>query len=295
MEEGKLRENKYWDKVAHRFDPMYYDRFLDFCDRIDVPGMLFDNIHITGVEGLRNFQNKQLNYFSNHLSMSDYLIQSYVYWKNNLQTPLFFAGENLNVPILGKLFRRTGSYYVDREKKDRDYIRFVKQYEEWLIEGGNHKMTYVEGRRNYSGEGLLELKTAAFGAVVSYVQKGGESHGVAVGISYTNRVEEKYLDFILRHKDLRDRYMGNFKNSKRDWEDNSLSFDLLMGKLNSFLYGMGDLLPYFTRNFVQDKGDIRINFGDPFLIKDEIKGTNGKGQGKAVLAKKVRSRILKLI
>ena len=49
-----------------------------------------------------------------HRSHIDYLLLSYVFYKNNIQLPFIAAGNNLSFFPLGYVFRRSGAFFLRR-------------------------------------------------------------------------------------------------------------------------------------------------------------------------------------
>jgi len=72
-----------------------------------------------------------------HRSHIDYFLLSYVFYKNNLQLPFIWAGENLSFFPVGYLFRKSGAFFVRRTfRGNAFYGEVLTKYVKALLKEG---------------------------------------------------------------------------------------------------------------------------------------------------------------
>jgi len=75
----------------------------------------YDGIELYGQNKLRELAaNNQVVYVPNHRSHIDYLLLSYVMYYEGLMPPHVAAGINLNMPIVGRVLRNGGAFFMRR-------------------------------------------------------------------------------------------------------------------------------------------------------------------------------------
>ena len=104
-----------------------------------------------------------------HKSHIDYLILSYVLFRNNMHCPLIAAGKNLSFWPVGPLFRSGGAFFIRRTFKGRQlYSRVFAEYVYRVLQDGNNLEFFIEGGRSRTGKmilpklGLLSIIIDAF-------------------------------------------------------------------------------------------------------------------------------------
>ena len=130
----------------------------------------YDGIELYGENKLRELAaNNQVVYVPNHRSHIDYLLLSYVMYYQGLMPPRVAAGINLNMPVVGKLLRNSGAFFMRRSFAGnqlystvfREYMKNIQQQDtatEYFIEGGRSRT----GRLLPAKVGLLSMSTRAF-------------------------------------------------------------------------------------------------------------------------------------
>jgi glycerol-3-phosphate O-acyltransferase len=110
----------------------------------------------------------QLVYVPCHRSHVDYLLLSYVIYNENLAIPYIAAGNNLDVPIMGRILRGGGAFFIRRSFKDNPlYASVMRAYVDRLVELGVPLEYFVEGGRSRTGRllkpklGMLEMTVQA--------------------------------------------------------------------------------------------------------------------------------------
>src|SRR5690606_21288061 len=94
-----------------------------------------------------------------HRSHIDYLLLSYLLFRNGLTPPHIAAGINLNMPIIGGLLRRGGAFFMRRTFKGNPlYTAVFNEYLHTLFSKGYPVEYFVEGGRSRTGR-MLRPKT----------------------------------------------------------------------------------------------------------------------------------------
>lgn len=87
-----------------------------------------------------------------HKSHLDYLIMSFVCFAYDIPMPRIAAGVNLNLPVIGKLLRYNGSFFIKRSFKGDDrYQNILQFYVHELIRDGCPLEIFIEGGRSRHG------------------------------------------------------------------------------------------------------------------------------------------------
>ena len=100
----------------------------------------------------------QLVYVPCHRSHVDYLLLSYVIFHEGLALPYIAAGNNLDMPIIGRLLRGGGAFFIRRSFKNNPlYATIMHEYIRELVDMGVPLEYFVEGGRSRTGR-LLKPK-----------------------------------------------------------------------------------------------------------------------------------------
>jgi glycerol-3-phosphate O-acyltransferase len=104
-----------------------------------------------------------------HRSHIDYLILSYLLYRNGLVPPHIAAGINLNLPVVGKLLRRGGAFFLRRSFKGNAlYPAVFAEYVDTLYANGTAIEYFIEGGRSRTGRllapkaGMLAMTVRSF-------------------------------------------------------------------------------------------------------------------------------------
>ncbi|WP_404368917.1 glycerol-3-phosphate 1-O-acyltransferase PlsB [Marinobacter sp.] len=104
-----------------------------------------------------------------HRSHIDYLLLSYVLYRNGLMPPHIAAGINLNMPIVGPILRRGGAFFMRRSFRDNPlYATVFNEYMHVMFSRGYSVEYFVEGGRSRTGRmlqprpGMLSMTVKSF-------------------------------------------------------------------------------------------------------------------------------------
>ena len=100
----------------------------------------------------------QLVYVPCHRSHVDYLLLSYVIFHEGLALPYIAAGNNLDMPVIGRLLRGGGAFFIRRSFKSNPlYASIMNEYLRELVDMGVPIEYFIEGGRSRTGR-LLKPK-----------------------------------------------------------------------------------------------------------------------------------------
>lgn len=201
---------------------------------------LYDGVRITGIEKLRDQAGRYtLVYLPCHRSHIDYLLLSYILFKQVLMPPHIAAGINLNMPIIGPLLRRGGAFFMRRSFRDKPlYASVFNEYLYQLFNQGHPVEFFIEGGRSRTGR-TLPPKPGMLAMTLKAAQRGTSKPLllIPVYIGY-----EKVLEGSTYLNELR----GQSKKKESP-------LDILR----------------VLRNLRQDFGQVDVSFGDPLALEGE--------------------------
>jgi glycerol-3-phosphate O-acyltransferase len=121
---------------------------------------IYDGVRVNHIEQLQDaVQGHEVIYVPCHRSHIDYLLLSYLLFRNGLTPPHIAAGINLNMPVIGGLLRRGGAFFMRRSFKGNPlYTSVFNEYLHTLFSRGFPVEYFVEGGRSRTGR-MLQPKT----------------------------------------------------------------------------------------------------------------------------------------
>lgn len=122
---------------------------------------LYQGLRVTHCEPVREYAKRghEIIFAPCHRSHMDYLLLSYVLYRQGLVPPHIAAGLNLNFWPAGPIFRRLGAFFIRRSFRGNKLYPII--FREYMIElfGGGYSVEYfIEGGRSRTGR-LLDPKT----------------------------------------------------------------------------------------------------------------------------------------
>ncbi len=129
---------------------------------------LYEGIKVAHLEQVQDAaQGHEVIYVPCHRSHIDYLLLSYLLFRNGLTPPHIAAGINLNMPVIGSLLRRGGAFFMRRTFKGNPlYTAVFNQYLHTLFSRGFPVEYFVEGGRSRTGR-MLQPKTGMLAMTLS--------------------------------------------------------------------------------------------------------------------------------
>lgn len=131
---------------------------------------LYKGVAVNNIKVAREAaQDNAVVYVPCHRSHVDYLLLSYVLYRNGLMPPHIAAGINLNMPIVGPILRRGGAFFMRRSFRDNPlYAAVFNEYMHVMFTRGYSVEYFVEGGRSRTGRmlqprpGMLAMTVRSF-------------------------------------------------------------------------------------------------------------------------------------
>ncbi len=233
IEAAQRRAERILNRMAAKFD-ISIARRLDWFLRIfwnrmfrslpdDLPNLGGIDVDREGLEKMRAAAKKApLVIIPSHKSHVDYLVMSQVMLHNDIIPPHIAAGDNLLMPIIGWIFRRSGAFFIRRKfGNDQLYKAIFSEYLLTLLREGSSIEFFIEGGRSRSGKlrqpkmGMLSFLIDAF---LNPQRRDKEPirdfYIVPVSIGYDRIVEgESYSRELLGESKKRESILGLFRSA----------------------------------------------------------------------------------
>ncbi|WP_371187914.1 glycerol-3-phosphate 1-O-acyltransferase PlsB [Thalassotalea maritima] len=135
---------------------------------------LYSGIEVKNGDRLRQLSEDghEIIYVPCHRSHMDYLLLTYVIYRQGLATPRIAAGINLNFWPAGPIFRKAGAFFIRRSfGGNRLYSTIFREYLGLLFARGYPVKYYTEGGRSRTGR-LLAPKTGMIAMTMQSMLKG---------------------------------------------------------------------------------------------------------------------------
>lgn len=164
------------EKYLHEIAASYSDTLVRLLDRFMTWcwSRIYNGIHIEGGERIRELAEAghEIVYVPCHRSHMDYLLLSYVIYKEGLVPPHIAAGVNLDFFPAGPLFRRGGAFFIRRSfRGNKLYSTVFREYLNRLFQKGYPVEYFTEGGRSRTGR-LLPPKTGMVAMTVQGMLRG---------------------------------------------------------------------------------------------------------------------------
>ena len=203
---------------------------------------VYSGVRLYNMDKLRSVaQDHEVVYVPCHRSHIDYLLLSFVVYRNNLVPPHIAAGINLNMPVVGTILRRGGAFFMRRTFKDNKlYAAVFDEYMHTILTRGFSIEYFVEGGRSRSGR-MLKPKTGMLSMTLkSYLRDASRPIAfVPVYVGYEKVIESRS-------------YIGEMHGKKKEKES---LFGLIMSSI-----------ALLRSQF----GQVHVNFGDPIKLNDYL-------------------------
>lgn len=135
---------------------------------------LYQGINVNNASTVRKLaqDGHEIVYVPCHRSHMDYLLLSYVLYKEGMVPPHIAAGINLNFFPAGPIFRRGGAFFIRRSfKGNKLYSTIFREYLAELFAKGYSVEYFSEGGRSRTGR-LLQAKTGMLAMTIQAMLRG---------------------------------------------------------------------------------------------------------------------------
>ena len=202
---------------------------------------LYDGIRLYNLDNLTQVaRDHEIIYVPCHRSHIDYLLLSFVVYRNGLVPPHIAAGINLNLPVVGTILRRGGAFFMRRSFRDNPlYAAVFYEYLHSITTQGFSIEYFVEGGRSRSGR-MLQPRTGMLAMTVrSFLRDARKPIAfVPVYIGYEKVIEGGS-------------YIGELHGGKKKKES---------------VGGLMKSLKVLRSHF----GQVHVNFGEPIKLVDYL-------------------------
>jgi glycerol-3-phosphate O-acyltransferase len=198
---------------------------------------LYDGVEVNHIDGLKAVaEGNEIIYVPCHRSHIDYLLLSYVIYKNGMVCPHIAAGLNLNMPVVGPVLRRGGAFFLRRSFRDKPlYAAVFSKYVALNLARGVPIEYFIEGGRSRTGR-LLDPKPGMLSMTVTgyLAQPTRPVVFVPVYFGYERLIEGRT-------------YVSELEGRPKSKES---------------LFGLARSLKELKREF----GKVHVNFGEPIAL-----------------------------
>ncbi|MCO6544271.1 MAG: glycerol-3-phosphate 1-O-acyltransferase PlsB [Gilliamella sp.] len=135
---------------------------------------LYQGLKVTNADPVRELAQNghEIVYAPCHRSHMDYLLLSYVLYRQGLVPPHIAAGINLNFWPAGPIFRRLGAFFIRRSfRANKLYTAVFREYLAELFIRGYAVEYFIEGGRSRTGR-LLDPKTGMLMMTIQTLLRG---------------------------------------------------------------------------------------------------------------------------
>jgi glycerol-3-phosphate O-acyltransferase len=155
----------YLDEIAANYSHVFITFMEGFLGRLW--NRLYDGVTFNHAETLRDVaQDREVVFVPCHRSHMDYLLLSYVIYKQGYAVPHIAAGINLDIPIVGRFLRKGGAFFIRRSFAGNAlYTAVFMKYLAAIMARGHSIEYFVEGGRSRTGR-LLQPKTGMISMTV---------------------------------------------------------------------------------------------------------------------------------
>ncbi|MBY5994045.1 glycerol-3-phosphate 1-O-acyltransferase PlsB [Ferrimonas balearica] len=210
-QKARARAREYLEEIAAD----YSDSLTRIGDRILswLWNKLYSGLNVRGAEQVRQLSQDghEIVFVPCHRSHMDYLLLSYVIYRQGMVPPHIAAGVNLNFWPAGPIFRRGGAFFIRRSfKGNKLYSAVFREYLDQLFKRGYSVEYFCEGGRSRTGR-LLPPKTGMIAMTVNSVLRGLERPVtlVPVYLGY-----DHVMEVSTYHKEL----AGKKKEKESAWQ-----------------------------------------------------------------------------
>jgi len=213
---------------------------------------LYKGIAVNNIQVVKETaQDNAVVYVPCHRSHVDYLLLSYVLYKNGLMPPHIAAGINLNMPILGPILRRGGAFFMRRSFRDNPlYATVFNEYMHVMFSRGYSVEYFVEGGRSRTGRMLQPRPGMLAMTVRSFLRNHRKPIVfIPVYIGYEKVMEGRS-------------YLGELRGKKKQKES---------------VFGLAKTARKLSSSF----GRVALNFGEAIHLSDVLDDVHGSWRDEA--------------
>ena len=227
---------------------------------------LYSGVNVAGVAPLaQSSDTHTLIYVPSHRSHVDYLVLSYTLYLQGLMIPHIAAGDNLNMPLIGRFLRGGGAFFMRRSfRQDPLYASVFAEYVYQLAQRGHCLEFFPEGGRSRTGR-LLPAKFGLLKMCVDSQQRGLPKPLAFVPVYFG-------YEIVLEGSS----YLSELRGADKKRES---PLDILRS------------LKLIRKNF----GELHVNFGTPIKLDEWLEQYQGSHSDDAQLLPRLGSDLMQAI
>jgi glycerol-3-phosphate O-acyltransferase len=166
-----LQAQSYANEIAANYSPAFVNFMAHLLTR--VWNRLYDGVEFQHVETLQQVApGNETIYVPCHRSHMDYLLLSYAIYQRGYAIPHIAAGINLNLPVVGRLLRKGGAFFLRRTFRGNTlYTVVFMQYLAAMMARGHSIEYFIEGGRSRTGRLLAPMTGMLAMTVRSYLRE----------------------------------------------------------------------------------------------------------------------------
>ena len=244
MRDGKrTRRQLLLTARAHAYEIAadYSPAFVRFLERVFswLWNRIYGGVEFAHAETLAGVADgNEIVYVPCHRSHMDYLLLSYVIYRNGYAIPYIAAGLNLNLPVVGRYLRKGGAFFIRRSLRGHGlYTVVFTSYMAAIMARGHSVEYFIEGGRSRTGR-LLAPKTGM----------------LTMSLRGFLRAPKRPIVFVPV-------YFGYERIMEGDTYVNELSGK---PKEKESVRGLLKTVPRLKENF----GRVHVNIGEPIVLND---------------------------
>jgi len=166
-----LEARRYADEIAANYSHVFVTMMSLALTRLW--NRLYDGVEFQHVETLQQvIEGNEIVYVPCHRSHMDYLLLSYAIYQRGYAIPHIAAGLNLNLPIVGRLLRKGGAFFIRRSLRGSAlYTVVFMKYLAAMMARGHSIEYFIEGGRSRTGRLLTPMTGMLSMTVRSYLRE----------------------------------------------------------------------------------------------------------------------------
>ncbi|HVY79419.1 MAG TPA: glycerol-3-phosphate 1-O-acyltransferase PlsB [Steroidobacteraceae bacterium] len=163
--QAMLQAQKLAEEIAANYSHAFV-RFMEFA-LTRLWNRLYDGVVLSHIDTLERLaKDHEIIYVPCHRSHMDYLLLSYAIFRQGYAIPHIAAGINLNLPVVGRLLRKGGAFFIRRSFRGSSlYTVVFTNYLAAIMARGHSIEYFIEGGRSRTGR-LLQPKTGMLSMTV---------------------------------------------------------------------------------------------------------------------------------
>jgi glycerol-3-phosphate O-acyltransferase len=163
-----LEARRYGEEIAANYSHTFVAFMSNLLTRLW--NRLYDGVEVGHMETVRQVaDDNEVVYVPCHRSHTDYLLLSYAIYQHGYAIPHIAAGVNLNLPVVGRLLRKGGGFFIRRSFRGNAlYTAVVMKYLGAIMARGHSLEYFIEGGRSRTGRllapatGMLSMTILSF-------------------------------------------------------------------------------------------------------------------------------------